>query len=270
MPKLLTTEALILRRFRHGDTSLVLHAFTRAAGRVPLLAKGARMGGKKPPVPLVPVVLLELIWSPSTRSELQLLREWSLLDGFGALHASFEKMAYAQAALETLGRTLTGQDPHESLFDFTLEYLDSLSRANGRYENLFHRFRLKALSELGYELNLELPKDATGTGRFRPSDGSIHLDRGVDGVAVNLGSWKSLIVLGNSPWEEATRLRLSPQGAAEVGRILDVAYRYAFEKWQPLASLRMLDSLVKASPAEKRETIPQPLNAASAETLPES
>ncbi|MCB2200663.1 DNA repair protein RecO [bacterium] len=252
MPKLLKSEALILRRFRQGDTSLVLHAFTREAGRIPFIAKGARAGGKKPPVPLVPVVLLELIWAPSTKSELQLLREWSLVDGFGALHGDFDRLAWAQAALETLGRTLTGEEAHASLFDMTLDYLRALGGTKGRYENLFHRFRLRTLQELGYELNLELPKNATGVGRFRPLDGALHFDHHQDGIPVNLGAWKSLAILNRGGWDETVRLKLNPSISNEIGQILDVAYRHAFDRWKPLASLRLLepaDSFSGSKPA---------------------
>ena len=248
MPKLIKSEALILRRFRQGDTSLVLHAFTRESGRIPFIAKGARAGGRKPPVPLVPVVLLELIWAPSTKSELQLLREWSLVDGFGNIHADFERMAWAQAALETLGRTLIGEEEHASLFDMTLQYLKALGATEGRYENLFHRFRLRTLGELGYELNLELPRNATGTGRFRPEEGSLHFDRDQDGFPVNLGAWKSLAMLAKGGWGEAVRLRLSPGISKEIGQILDISYRHAFDRWKPLASLGLLDPVeIKSS-----------------------
>ncbi|HEX05219.1 MAG TPA: DNA repair protein RecO, partial [Bacteroidetes bacterium] len=100
MRKLTKSNALILRRIRHGDSSLIIHAFTRDHGRIPFIAKGARSGGKRSPVPLIPVVELEFIWSTSTRSELQLLREWSLVDGLGDLHKDFTKLAWAQAAIE--------------------------------------------------------------------------------------------------------------------------------------------------------------------------
>lgn len=240
MPKLIKSDALLLRRFRQGDTSLVLHAFTRENGRVPFIAKGARSGGRKPPVPLVPVVLLELIWAPSTKSELQLLREWSLVDGFGSLHQDFEKLAWAQAALETLGRTLTGEEPHEALFDDTLAYFRALAEAGGRFENLFHRFRLKALQELGYELNLDIPQNAGGVGRFLPGRGAVRFGGGDTGIPVHLGTLKILAALAKAKYDEVHRLRLTAEASTEIGMVLDAAFRDAFERWRPLSSLKLL------------------------------
>jgi DNA repair protein RecO len=238
---LVKSEALILRRFRHGETSLVLHAFTRSAGRVPFIAKGARAGGRKPPVPLVPAVLLELIWKPSARSELQLLREWSLLDGFGTIHREFEKLAWTQAGLEVLGRTLTGEQPHEELFDNTLEYIRAVENAAGRYETLLQRLRLLVLRELGYELDLTVPEGGTGVGRFVPGRGCWVEGTG-DGVGlpVHLGSWKLLASLATSPWDQVKRVRPGREASQEIEKILDAAYRHAFDQWTPLESLKLL------------------------------
>ncbi|MFH0882957.1 MAG: DNA repair protein RecO [bacterium] len=250
MATLVKSEALILRRFRHGDTSLVLHAFTRSAGRVPFIAKGARAGGRKPPVPLVPAVLLELIWKPSTRSELQLLREWSLLDGFGRIHSDFEKLAWTQAGLEILGRTLTGEQPHEELFDNTLEYIRTIVNAAGRYETLLQRLRLLVLRELGYELDLTVPEGGAGVGRFVPGRGCWAPESG-DGaeLPVHLGSWKLLAALAISPWDQVNRVRPGREAAQEIEKILDAAYRHAFDRWAPLESLKLL------APIEKSERL---------------
>lgn len=238
---LVKSEALILRRFRHGDTSLVLHAFTREAGRVPFIAKGARAGGRKPPVPLVPAVLLELIWRPSARSELQLLREWSLLDGFGAIHSDFEKLAWTQAGLEVLGRTLTGEQSHEELFDHTLEYIRAVKSARGRYESLLQRLRLLVLRELGYELDLTIPGGASSRGRFVPSRGKW-LPEGGEGVGmpVHLGSWKLLAALAASSWNQVSRVRPGREAVQEIEQVLDAAFRHSFDHWAPLESLKLL------------------------------
>ena len=86
---MIRSEALILKRIRHGETSLIVHAFTREHGRISFIAKGARSGGKRAVVPLVPVVLLELIWKQSSKSEIQVLREVSLVNGFGIIPRPF-------------------------------------------------------------------------------------------------------------------------------------------------------------------------------------
>ncbi len=243
MAELIKSEALILRRFRHGDTSLVIHAFTREKGRVPFIAKGARIGGKRAPVPLIPVVLLEFVWSPSIKSELQLLREVSLVDGFGPIHQDFEHLAWAQAAIETLGRTLTGEEPYEELFSETVSYLKSLAESGGRPENLLYRFRLKALQELGYGINLAVPEESSAQFYFSAKAGRVFTRKNkVRGaIPVGLGAWKLLGAVGRSGYGEVQRLRIPAKATDQIESILDAAYRHAFERWAPLESLKLLD-----------------------------
>jgi len=244
LPKLLKSNALILKRIRHGDTSLILHGFTRDHGRVPFIAKGARSGGKRAPVPLVPVVELEFIWSPSTRSELQILREWSLVDGIGEVHKDFTKLAWAQAALEVMGRTLSGQEEHRDLYDLTLAYLNALGDVDNRYENLFVLYRLLALRELGYEITLEETETSSGSMVFIPGRGFMQLTKSSrernNGVKVAPGSLKSLEMLTKKGFKGAARFRISRDAHEEIERLLNAAYRYSFERWGKLESLKLL------------------------------
>ncbi|MBS1261170.1 MAG: DNA repair protein RecO [Calditrichaeota bacterium] len=244
MPKLIKSDALILKRIRHGDTSLIVHAFTRDFGRVPFIAKGARSGGKKPPVPLIPVVVLEFVWSPSTRSELQLLREWSLVDGFGAIHRDYVKLAWAQAAVEVLARTLSGEEEHERLFEITLAYLRALGDTSDRFENLFILFRLHALRELGYELSLSIREDERGAVFYVPGRGIVPGTPSgrapAGGIRIQPGTWKSLGALAKHGFSGAGRFRLQKNARAEVERVLDAAYRHAFDRWGKLESLKLL------------------------------
>jgi DNA repair protein RecO len=241
---LIKSEALILRRFRHGDTSLVLHAFTRMNGRVAFIAKGARSGGRKPPVPLVPAVLLEFIWKPSTRSDLQLLREWSLVDGFGAIHRDFEKLAWTQAGLEVLSRTLRGEQEHESLFELALGYISAVGQASGRYELLLLRFRLAVLRELGFEIDLTVPENMTSRGWYRPGEARLSPESSSRlGVPVSLGAWKTFSALARTGFEEVHRIKPAKEALAEMNAVLDAAYLHAFEKWGPLESLKLLNPI---------------------------
>ncbi len=244
MVKLIKSEALVLRRFRQGDTSLVVHGFTRERGRVAFIAKGARAGGKRAPVPLVPVTLLEFVWAPSTRSDLQLLRDVSLLETFGPIHDDLERLAWAQAALEVLGRTLTGEEAYPELFTDTVEYLRALARSGEKAVNLFLRFRLRALQHLGYGLQLEIEGEPGDAVYFSPRSGTLFASppRGGGSLRMGLGSWKSMSALAQGDYERARRLRLAGGKPGEISRVLDAAYREAFDRWPPLESLSLLDS----------------------------
>ena len=237
---MIRSEALILRRFRHGETSLVVHAFTKEKGRVPFMAKGARSGGKRFAVPLVSIVLLEFIWKPSTRSELQLLREVSLLEGYGDIHTNLDKLAWAQAGIETLGRTLTGEEPHEKLFEMTKRYLTLVAGSKDKISYHFQRFRLLLLQELGYALNMEIPDNSGKILYFRPQSGGLSNRDGTNAVRIHFGSWKLLSLLWKAEKDEIERLRISEDAMKEIDQITNAAFRASFDFWKPLESLKLI------------------------------
>ncbi len=222
--------------------------FTREQGRVHFLAKGARSGGKRAPTPLIPVALLEVIWKPSTKSELQLLREVSLLDGFGAIHQDLDRLAWAQAALETLARTLNGQEPHEALFTMTVGYLKALAAPDANMEKLFYRFQLRVLKELGYAMDLSLPEGRAshlmflaGHGKVvgvHPQDVSTIKRRGQ--VLIRPGHWMMLQALGGDQGDAFKRLKLTQDAKREIETVMQAAYQHAFDHWKPLESLKLI------------------------------
>lgn len=246
MAKFVKCEALVLRRFRQGETSLIVHAFTRDMGRVHFLSKGARSGGKRPPVPLVPIILLEFVWTPSIKNELQLLREVSLVDGFGSIHENFAFLAWAQAGIETLSRTMTGQQAHDDLFDQTLDYLNALNHFPRRPLNHFLRFRLDVLRELGFEINLEsLPPS---TMYFYIPDEGVFSTRKPTNTSfreVTPGLVQTMLALSRDSREDLDRLILTGPPAKEIVQLIDSAYYNAFDNWRPLKSLDLLKTFLK-------------------------
>ncbi len=247
MTKTVQSTALVLRRIPHRETSLIVQVFTRDFGRIHFLAKGARSGGKRAPVPLIPVALLELLWAPSQRSELQLLRETSLINGFGNIHKDFARLMWAQAALECLSRALKPEDMHTDLFDATVEYLEVLNNLDSRWESLFFRFRLTMMKELGYEIDTSEPEGQGSALAFLPSKGkAIRVQNTIGpGVPVKLGTWKLLHAISESPLENLSRLRLPADAVKEIHILLDASARAAFDHWAPLKSLNLMASIEK-------------------------
>ena len=75
-----TDRALVLRRFRYGESSLVLQVLTEGRGRVHLIARGAYRPGSRYYAVLDLFDTLELTWSHQPGRELQNLREGTLID----------------------------------------------------------------------------------------------------------------------------------------------------------------------------------------------
>ena len=144
-------EGIVIGLRRHGETSSIVEAMTRAHGR----HMGLVRGGRSPRLgaALQPGNSLGLVWRARLDEHLGAFRVEPLSLRAGRLLSS----ALALAGLGYLGsllRLLPERDPHEGLFDalsVIVDHLDDPSLAPA----LVARFEARILSESGYALDLE-------------------------------------------------------------------------------------------------------------------
>ncbi len=142
--------AYVLHHYSYGETSLLLEIFTRAYGRLGLLAKGARRARQRQCVSLECFQPLLVGWSG--RGELPVLS--------GAEPAD-DTIFFSGACLycgfymnELLLRLLHRHDPHESLFDTYRSSLKALQLGTP-LEVVLRIFEKHLLKEVGYGLVLD-------------------------------------------------------------------------------------------------------------------
>jgi len=166
-------EGFVLHRRLWRETSLWLEAFTREAGRVALIARGARRR-RRFSVPLEPFQRLSLHWRG--RGELATLT---------AAEAAAPPLLLAGTDLycgfylnELLTCLLARDDPHPALFDAYDHTLQALA-AGGQAEVALRRFELRLLREIGYaplldhEVEYARPVVAGARYRYLPDQGPV-------------------------------------------------------------------------------------------------
>ncbi len=143
--------AYILHHQPYRETSLLLEAFSLDAGRVGLVARGARSGkgaGRGLLQPFVPVLL-----SWSGRGDLATLTG---VEGRGGLRPlSGRALISAFYLNELLLRLLQRHDPHDELFHAYELALQRLSAVPQQPEWTLRLFEKALLQELGYGLLLD-------------------------------------------------------------------------------------------------------------------
>jgi len=155
-------EAFILHGYPYRETSLLLEVFTRAFGRVSMVARGAR----SPRSPLRGVLLafqpLALSWFG--KSELRTLARAEWVGGQALLHG--EALLCGFYLNELLLRLLPREDPHEALFSRYWETLRQLAPHGGSAAAL-RSFERALRKELGYAMTLE--RDSASGGAIDPA-----------------------------------------------------------------------------------------------------
>lgn len=146
-----TDEAILLGARRHGETSVIAEMMTKGRGRHLGMVRGGRSRSMQPV--LQPGNRLEVTWRARLdehlgeyRVEPVRLRAAKLMESATAV--------YGVQALGALLRLLPERDPHPHLFEALDVILDHLDEAAAAGE-LFVRFELAVLNDLGFGLDLE-------------------------------------------------------------------------------------------------------------------
>lgn len=142
--------AFVLHSYPFRETSLIVEAFTRDHGRVPLVARGAR----RPKSALRGVLLSfqPLLVSWSGRGELRTLTRAEWRGGYHPLRG--QALMCGFYVNELLLKLLLRDDPHEQLFASYETALAALGAA-GDQPAVLRRFELCLLRELGYAVILD-------------------------------------------------------------------------------------------------------------------
>ena len=172
------TEALVLRSYRLGETSLIVSLFTREHGLLRCVAKGARGLKSRFGASLEPGVRVSAIVYRKLTRDLQLLSKTDILEALPALWEDPDRFGAAMQVLEFLERAAYGESGEPELLDLAADTLRALSASPvSCLELLVRGFEIQACERLGYapELTscLECRTPLLAGGLFHPVRGGL-------------------------------------------------------------------------------------------------
>lgn len=153
-----TDEGFVLGIRRHGETSAIVEAMTRAHGRHLGMVKGGRSKTLQPV--LQPGNAVRLVWRARIDEHLGTFAVEGLILNTGRFLSS-RLALYAVTHLAALVRLLPERDPHPAIHDALGQLLSTLDDER-LTPALVARFELEMLGELGFGLDLSQCA-ATGT-----------------------------------------------------------------------------------------------------------
>ncbi len=149
-------DAIVLSRWRLGETSLIVRLFTENRGPVQVVAKGARKSRSRFGGRLEPTNRIHVIYYHRENRDLHLLSQADLVESFGGVRGSLLRVAYAYAIIESLVGLKREETPAKNLFRHALEAFRSVERRREEeLEPVLWGFLLAALDDAGYRPELE-------------------------------------------------------------------------------------------------------------------
>jgi DNA repair protein RecO (recombination protein O) len=229
--------AFALHTYPYSETSLLVEAFTRPHGRLPLIAKGARRPGSSLRPVLVAFQPLTASWSG--RGEVRTLVRCEWQGGQPPLKGAALLCGFYLN--ELLVRLLPREDPHERLFD---HYAATLGRLAVEPEQapILRGFERRLLQELGYALGLEheagtgAPVDPDRTYRYDPERGPVAV---ADGAA---SGEEGLLISGRALLDIARDDYAGPATARAAKQLMRLAIGHRLDR-QPLHSRAIFTDL---------------------------
>lgn len=133
-----TTDAILLRRTKLSDTSLIVTWLSLEHGKIKTVAKGARRAKSSFTGKLDLFYEAEILWSRSRKSELHILKEVSLKEPYEGLRLSFAKVQLASYFVELLELVTEVEQPAPELYDLLKRALRHVTTQSASLRALVH------------------------------------------------------------------------------------------------------------------------------------
>ena len=221
-----TCGFIISRKF-YRDTSLILKIYTRDFGKIEGIAKGVRKiedYGRYDGL-LNLFCEYEVIFY-RRRSDLKLFVQFYLLNSWWELTRDYNTFCIASSGFEFLNYIMPPEQPSRAIYELTGEFLKWIIK--GSPETFYYAFVLKLLKFSGFNPRIDCclicGKKIFPDAYFSIYDGGIICARckksNNDLQPISPGVIKSIIFLEQKPWDDISRLRLTPDVKEELHRLL--------------------------------------------------
>jgi len=248
------TEALIVRSYRLGETSLIVSLFTRDFGLLRCVAKGARGPKSRFGASLEPGVRVSAVIYRKLSRDLQLLSKTDILEALPALWEDPDRFATATQVLEFLERAAYGESGEPELLELAWETMRAMSVSPVACLELIVRgFEIQACERLGYapELTdcLECRKTLEAGGLFHPVRGGLLCEScgGGNGSSFRLSerARRTMVALRTQPIDALRGWAAERYPGIEVAKAVERFLMAHLERFEGLRASRVAESMAQ-------------------------
>lgn len=244
------TEAIILKSQRQGETSKILTLYTRAFGKLTVIAKGARSMRSKFGGSLEPLNYISIVFYEKETREIQLLSQADIIEFFAGIKQSLEKTALAMAVCELVNNLEIGIEPNPNLFKLHLEALRAINK-NDNPMNVLRAFQVKLLNNLGIRPDLttcsKCKDQKRGTVAFDITQGSFICEacsqNQASGMILSADSFDALRLFQRDSLANLNGLLTSPISQQQVDGFIAAYLKYHVEGLRDLKAIKFFRKL---------------------------
>jgi DNA repair protein RecO (recombination protein O) len=254
------TEAVILRSLKYGETSKILHLYTRSFGRLSVMAKGARGKNSRFGATLEPMNIVSAVLYKHEHRDIHLLSQCDSIVSLRRLTEDLDRMAVGLSAVSLVHTISHGEERNEALFSSLVETLQAANDATNSPIPALYFFEVRLLEILGFRPDFHICQACSAPvgrpeGEGTP-DSTCGLDYGGglcsactrEGHAVrnvSIQTVKVLQWLQNCPSAvHALHLSLAAHQKQEIGESLRLFLRHHVEGFRDPKSEHVFSSIL--------------------------
>lgn len=242
IPRVTHTEAIVLSHRRLGDADRIVTMLTPGHGKVDAVAKGVLRPRSKLAGHLEPLTRVDVLLAHGR--SLDIVTQAQMLDGFPALRVDLDVMSAALYLLELTDRLTVerggGEGGHDTHDLYALLHASLVRIARGDGIQLATRtFELNLLALTGFRPELrhcvacDEPVTADRANWSALAGGVVGPECAHDhpeAAAIESSVLRVLRAIQDGPYEEAARIRLTPEIAAGLERVMHALMRTTTER----------------------------------------
>ncbi len=233
---IVSTHAVVLKRFPYGDTSIIARCFTKEYGKISVIARGARTKKSAQSAHLQPLSYLDLMFYHKPNRDLHTISKTGFAERWPAIQDDMKKISYGLAILELTDKTLTAEDPHEDLFEEMIQVLRMVNTQPQRLNMVFWYYQLKLLEILGFRPDLEADT-------FIKSSSS-GLDKSDNAMKI-IAYLQIADITSEDFIENITSFTLPPADRKAISKYISTHFRLHFDDLGELKALKVMRQIVQ-------------------------
>jgi DNA repair protein RecO len=153
---ILSTEAIVLRSRKYGDSSIIASLFTYEDGMLSVIAKGARNFKSQFGSSVQPLSIIYANIYKKPNRDLHLLSKAELASPLGNIRRSMEKLAVGMAMMESIIQTQQPDHANIELYDLLKEKLTKLNVIEIHPFTIFVSFQIKLAELMGFGIDFSV------------------------------------------------------------------------------------------------------------------
>jgi DNA repair protein RecO (recombination protein O) len=155
MAEIIKDEAIILRKTKFSNSSLILQLYSKNNGKISVLVKGARSSKSKIGSKIDILNYVEFVFYKKAEREIQLATEVNLIEHYPKIKEGLEKIKYASAICELILKLIPEHEASERIFKGSIKMLNYFNNSEDDENLLFAKYLFFFIKETGFELSFE-------------------------------------------------------------------------------------------------------------------